>query len=455
MKETRWTKIHWGRFAGWAVLFLIAAWFFSKIYFTLTVFTIAILIAYILNPIVTFVSNIKIPILEKKIPWFLSILVVYFLLIGFLVISGIVLLPSIMDQINNVVADTPTLVAKMQRSLESLEKRYQKFDIPPEFKGRLDEFITRSTEKIGNLIGTLFRTVGTLILNCLSWLLFLLLSMIIALFVLANESKLIRGFFSIIPPDYQDDVRELLDKINNIFGNYVRGNLILMATNGILTYLALLIIPFFIQAGTSAGAFPFYHYALVTSVIAGLTYFIPYLGCSLSVIVALALSYLQLPSLKYSVSIGLIVLLTNQSVDSFLKPKILGEALGVNTLFIVFTAIAGSELLGVWGLLLGIPAGVMIVSIVQFIYNRFLAFPVSEEVISDKKIETGDKVAPIMLEPQLQGTEFAPANGPKDLPISLGKEKFDNIRKEEQKENESQEEGEKGSRENRDNKQIE
>jgi len=142
-----------------------------------------------------------------------------------------------------------------------------------------------------------------------------------------------------------------------------------------------LVIWLFHLAGKETG-FPFFNYALVTSIVAGLTYFIPYLGCSLSVVVGLVLAYLQMAALSYSVCIGLIILLTNQFVDTFIRPKILGDALGVSTLYIIFCAIAGSEVMGVWGLLVGIPLGVMLVSIIRFIYKRFLAFPVSEEIMA-------------------------------------------------------------------------
>ncbi len=412
------TKIYWGRFAGWVVLLGASLWFFIKIYHTIMLFTVAFLIAYILYPLVYFVSNIKLPIIKKKIPWFLSILIVYFLLIGVTIVASGILIPTSVDQINNIIEDIPSLIVKIQNSLNNLEVKYERLKIPNQIKEKIDQFIDSATTKMANLLGSTFNVIGVFLLNLISKILFFILSLVIALFILSNIENLKRGFYSFIPPNYQDDVRDLLAEINKIFGNFLKGNLILILINGTLTYTMLYVVILILRAIFPDADFPFYRYALVTSVIAGATYFIPYLGCSLSVVVGLALAYLQHPTLAYTITIGLIVLLTNQSVDTFIRPKVLGEALGVNTLFIVFSALAGNELLGIWGLIIGIPVGVMLVSIIRFIYNRFLAFPVSEDILEPNKASE--------LTPQLEGTEgtdaFYVEPHTKDKPHSEKKE---------------------------------
>ncbi len=375
------TRIHWGRFAGWAILLLVALWFFSKIVHTITIFILSFLIAYLLYPLAAFINTLYVPGTKRKMEWKYSILVAYFLVVTVVVLVVVILIPTAVEQVDNIVGETPRLASKLQDTFDGMKARYENIDLPVEVKDKIGQFIDSSLAKIGDLIGKTFQTIGSILLSFIQWLFILIITSIIAVFLLMDRENLKRSFYSIIPPKYQDDFRDMLVDINNIFGKYIRGYSLLCVINGMLTYFTLFsLVAIFRTAGYE---FPYFRYALVTSVVAGITYFIPYLGCTLSVIVGLILAYLQLPnSPGYILLIGLTVLVTNQFVDNVFRPKVLGDALGVSNIFIIFAAIAGSEIMGVWGLLVGIPVGVMLTSIIRFIYRRFLSFPVSEEILA-------------------------------------------------------------------------
>lgn len=397
-------KIHWGRFAIWAVLVVIALVLLFKIYHTILAFGLAGLMAYILSPAVRFFAALNIPFTKRKIPWMASIIIVYFLLISITITSGIILIPMAIDQMAGIIEDTPVLISKIQDALKSMEVKYQTLHIPKEVEVGANEFITASISKVGSSLGVVFKSIWELLKNVFSGAVLIIFCMIIALFMLANVEDMMKKFYSYIPPDYQDDVKDLLQEINDIFGSYVRGYSILCIVNGSLTYLTLVAVILILRAipGFAAG-FPVFNYTLVASIVAGATYFIPYLGCSTAVVVGMALAFLQFPSFTYVITIGLIILLTNQFVDRFITPKILGDALGVSTLFIVFAAFAGGELMGVWGMVLGIPVSVMIQSILRFIYKRFLAFPVSEEILAPAHPPQPLPSLEMALHPQKQG----------------------------------------------------
>lgn len=379
-------KIHWHRFVIWAVVLVAAALFLMRIYHTLTIFGLGMLIAYLLSPAVRFFSRLNIPFTQKKLTWFTSIIIVYILLFTFLIIGSTILIPMVIDQINHIVRDTPILVGKVQESLLQIQSGYERLNIPADVEAKLMEFTNSSIAKVGDALGMVFKSVGKVLLGIISWVLFVIFALIIAMFVLFNVDDIKRQFYSYIPPDYQDDIKDLLTEINNIFGAYVRGYSVLCFVNGLFTYIMLMLVPYILRLLPNAGAgFPVFGYSLVVSVVAGITYFIPYLGCSITVVIAMALAFFQLPSFAYVIVLGFTALLTNQFVDRFITPKILGDALGVSTLFIVFAAFAGGELLGVWGMIIGIPSAVMIQSIMRFVYNRFLAFPVSEEILASQE----------------------------------------------------------------------
>ena len=400
-------KIHWGRFAIWAVLVVIAVVLLVKIYHTILAFGLAGLMAYILSPAVRFFAAMNIPFTKKKIPWVASIIIVYVLLAAIAITSSIILIPMAIDQMAAIIEDTPVLIGKIQDSLKSMELKYKTLHIPKEVENGANEFISASISRVGSSLGGVFKSIWELLRNVFSGMVLIIFCLVIALFMLANVEDMMKKFYSYIPPDYQDDVRDLLQEINDIFGGYVRGYSILCIVNGSLTYLTLFTVIMILRAipGFSPG-FPVFSYTLVACIVAGATYFIPYLGCSMAVVVGMALAFLQYPSFAYVITIGLIILLTNQFVDRFITPKILGDALGVSTLFIVFAAFAGGELMGVWGMILGIPVAVMIQSILRFIYKRFLAFPVSEEILAPSHPPTSSSMEMALQHPKHGGGLF-------------------------------------------------
>lgn len=389
------TRIHWDRFVIWAILAIITVVFLVKIYRTLMAFGMAFMLAYLLYPLVFFVSRSTLSFFKKKIPWFASIIIVYTLLFAFLVVSGIIFIPMTIDQIADIVQDTPELAGKVQVSfqtfMDKIEVNYKQLNVPPDIEEKIRGFVAGGTAKIGNTVLILFKTLGNLIVEIIQWVFFILVAMIIAMFILNNIEDIKVRFYSWIPPNYQDDIRDLLSEINKIFGGYIRGYSILCFANGFLTYiLTVIVLGIFNNLPGLSGHFPQFKYNLIVSVIAGITYFIPYLGAVLALVLGVILAFLQVPTLGYVLVIGIVVAVTNQLVDRFLAPKILGDALGVSDLFIVFAGFAGGEILGVWGMIFGIPAAVMIQSILRYLHKRFLAFPVSEEILEGKQPDVSD-----------------------------------------------------------------
>jgi predicted PurR-regulated permease PerM len=393
MKNKNRLRPEWGRYIGWAALIALGIVFMAKIYHTLMLFGLALLIAYLLHPLVTFISRMKIPWSGKKIPRYYSIILVYLLLASLITILGFILIPNATEQIANVIQSMPGIISDAQKTLDNIGGRFESLQVPPEISKRLDEFLSSLTSKIGNFIEAMFIFLYNFLLSLISGVLLVMLSLLIAFFMLSGEDKLKKNFYSLIPTDYQDDIKVLLKEINSIFGKFIRGTTILIFIYGALTYTMFQLVIFIMQFIFTPEAFPMYRFALIASVVAGILSFIPYVGCILIVLVAIILAMIQHSVSGYVITIGLIAFVTNQMVDTLIKPKILGKALGVPTIFVLFSIFAAGEMWGAWGLLIGIPLGVMLIPIIKFYHKRFLAYDLHKEVEEDIKMITEEKNA--------------------------------------------------------------
>ena len=111
-------------------------------------------------------------------------------------------------------------------------------------------------------------------------------------------------------------------------------------------------------------------YALLVSVIVGVTNIIPFFGPFIGAVPS-AIIILMVNPMKCLIFIVLIIVL--QQVDgNIIGPKILGSSIGINGFWVMFSIILGAGLFGFWGMLLGVPVFVVIYTIINNLIVRKL-----------------------------------------------------------------------------------
>jgi predicted PurR-regulated permease PerM len=99
--------------------------------------------------------------------------------------------------------------------------------------------------------------------------------------------------------------------------------------------------------------------------------FIPYVGAATGFILALVRSVLEMKGLGSIMGV-VIVFATVQLFDAVLiTPKILGEKLGLQPLWIIVALMAGGELFGFLGVLLAVPSTGVLKIVVVFFIDRY------------------------------------------------------------------------------------
>ncbi len=174
-------------------------------------------------------------------------------------------------------------------------------------------------------------------------------------YYLLSEEKRLYGFLSnLIPTHKVQKANEVMQKISDKMGGWLRGQLLLMLIVGVMNGVALAIL-----------GVP---YALLLGLWAGLTEFLPYVGPILGAIPGAFLAFSVLGMTKGFIAIA-IYLVVQQIETHFLVPKIMGKALGLSPLFIIFALLIGGKLLGFIGLIIGVP----IAAVLSVIYEEWIA----------------------------------------------------------------------------------
>jgi len=362
----------------WLAVAGLAAWFLSKIRFTLVVFGMAWMIAYLMNGMVVAMEGRRLgPI--RSVGRGMAVGVIYLTLCALLALTGALLFPQVEAQVAKLLELQHT-IANPQDLATLIQSHSEKLlgVVPQEYRATVMERVRSSLDTITAHVGAWLvaglNALAGFFTQMVTGMFVFLSALLISIYILLTWKELGHDFVSCFPTNYRDEVRDLLLKMNAIFGGYLRATIITSAACGAFTLVAVWV--------TGIAFHQPFPYALVIALIAGLTYPIPIFGILASAVAAVVLSFMPTGSLGYGAAVGVAVLIVNGIIDRTLQPKLMGDAIGVSPLFVMFAAAAGGEFLGgVWGMLLGIPLAAMAKALWAWFHGRFLVVHEATQVV--------------------------------------------------------------------------
>lgn len=303
--------------------FLIKIFTFLKK--VLTPFVIAVIISYVLNPIVNILY-------ERKVPRPVAVLLIYAVFITSVTVIMMNFIPMFMKQLKELNEHLPQLGMKAQSMLHSVNRNEL---LPPSVRTGLNQALLKLEQSISTSITSFVNDIGSTIST-------ILVAFIIPflVFYMLKDIKLIeRATLTIVPKKHRRVMIRLMLDIDQALGNYIRGQIIVCVIVGVAAYIGYLLI-----------GMP---YALLFACLVAVFNIIPYLGpffgAAPALIVASTISWKML----------LLVLCVNMSVQilegNVISPQVVGRSLHMHPLVIIFALLIGGELAGIIGLILAVP----------------------------------------------------------------------------------------------------
>jgi len=291
-------------------------------------FVLALLLVYLLAPLVDYLT-------DKKFPRVAATLCAYILLFSIFTLIMLVVIPRLVDAFQEISSQLPQYIEATKEYAASLQEKYRGLRLLLE-REELTDWIFQG---IGALTGKIAQSIA----GVPAGIFLFILSLIVSFYLLKDAKKIRSALINYIPKEYQKKVSEFLTDVDKVLGGYIRGQLIIAAV-----------------VGTSIGIGLFLlriKYAFVLGTVAGVFNVIPYFGVVISIIPALSLGLLKDP---FSAWIFLWVILlfigVNQVEMYFLAPRILGREVRLHPVAIIFAIVVGGAALGMLGVLLAIPA---------------------------------------------------------------------------------------------------
>ena len=352
-------------FATCLIFFFINfSWFWGvlgTITSILTPFFIGFLIAYILNFPYKFLYTKafkKMGTKHKgllKVRKALSLIITYvglFAIIGALI--GL-LIPQIISNMSNLISKFPTYISSAQETINSWAEAISKMDLP--FAKNIDfdnvgndivKFLTGSQDLTKTVLDWLQGFLG----NFASGLYNAFMGIIISVYFLIYKEQLCRQVkrlaVAFIPIKYLPKIYEIVDITDTKCGRFLVGDILDSALIGLIMFVVLTIF-----------GFP---YASVIAVLVGVSNIIPFFGPFIGAIPSALILLLEDP--WWCIWFIVIQCIVQQLDGNVLKPKIVGNQVGLSSFWVLFSVIVGGALFGIPGFILGTPIYAVIYSLV-------------------------------------------------------------------------------------------
>jgi predicted PurR-regulated permease PerM len=351
---------------AWTGVALLILWLAGHVIQTLLLLTLAALLAYALAPAVRF--------LERVMPRFLAILIVYLIVLGvlsallYLIVStAIIQAVSLSDYVRFL------LTPGKGGQLTPLEQAVRSFGISQsQIASARDQVVASIEGFAGSVVPLLTGLVGAV--------LDVVLVAVLSIYLLADGARVSDWLRRNMPDQQQGRMRLLLDTLQRIVGGYIRGQLLLCGLVGVL-----------VGVGMQLIGVP---YALLLGVLAFVLEFIPVLGTLVSGTICILLALTK--GWVFALIVLVYFVVVHVIEGDVVGPRIVGKAIGLHPVVSLAALIAGAELFGIKGALFALPVAGVLQALLVAIWTGWRATHPKE--FQRAKDDVAEKVEDIVAE---------------------------------------------------------
>lgn len=321
----------------------VVLWFFYLEREILTPFVLAGIFAYVFNPVVNFLSH------KIQFPRALSVVIIYFFLIGAIVVLGMFLSGRILEE-------SSQLSLYIREIAEATNKQIQ--NLPDWMQPTVKDAVVSMQKSTIFSPQYLFSLFPQALSRFVSFLLFLFTGF----FFLKDGGIMIQRLLALIPNDFKFDVDILFQKINAVLNGYLRGQLFMVFLVTFVLFIALSILGV--------------RFSLILAIFSGLAEIVPIVGpivaTSIAAIVALfgGVVHFGFTPIQGAAVVIVVYTVVRQLQDYFIIPYVMGKITKLHPFLILFSVIAGEHLFGALGLVLGVPIAAVIRILLEYSLDK-------------------------------------------------------------------------------------
>lgn len=338
-------------------------------------------IAFVLNVPLRFFEKYlgKVIIDKQNVLRFTGIILSYALAIGIIVFVIMTVIPEMVNTVKSLNQGFPQFIDQLDGWLKGLAKNYpditdyiSKLEVnwPSIVERVLGVLQSGVTNVLSSTLGVATSVIGVLTT--------IMLGVIFSIYILAQKEKLGTQFrkilYAYLPQGKADRITEIGHLTSRTFTGFISGQCMEALLFGLLCYIGMLIFNF--------------PYAISISVLIGFTTLIPVLGAFIGTGLGALLILVTNPIKALWFVVFIIVL---QQIDEhFMYPRVVGNSVGLPSLWVMIAVTLGGSLMGLFGMLVFVP----LVSVLYALFRESVYGRLKKKAVPEAKyIESvGEKI---------------------------------------------------------------
>ena len=322
----------------------------------LSPFILGVALAYIMALIANPIEKMFPDTMPKKNKRIYSSLIAMFVFLLLVTVFVVVLIPPITASVTQLIELINRIANDASGTFENITENLNltpgiENTLYEMFRNSINTIVTFTREQIPRIIASTITGVRSLV-N-------FVIGIVVAIYVLLDREILIdqvsRLAKALLPTKYFDILSKVVNLTDVKLGSFISGKVISSAIIGVICFILMSIMKM--------------NYAVLIAFVIGITNIIPIFGPWVGAIPSIFILLISDPIQSvYMLAIILIVQFLDSNV---IGPRILGESVGLSSLWIMFATILGGSFFGFTGLILGVPFfAVFYFLLKEFVDNR-------------------------------------------------------------------------------------
>ena len=360
------------------IFVLVALWNFELVFDGIQ-FLWSVILPFVVGGVIAFIANIPMTFLEekifgkvrkkkgkkgdlfKKLARPLSLILTWFLIIGIIAVVALVVVPELGQTILGLGKTIQDFVPEVQKwAIDLFQDNEEIVKAISDINFKWDELLGKMVDFLRNGAGSVLDTTMEAAKNIISGVITFFIAFVFSIYVLLQKEKLgeqvKKLMCAFMPEDWRNIFLALGTVVNKSFTNFFTGQCLEAVILGLmfLVVMAIFRLP----------------YALLISVLIAFTALIPMFGAFIGCGVGALLIFMISP---VKALIFIIVFLVLQQVEgNFIYPYVVGNSVGLPSIWVLVAVTVGASLMGVAGMLIFIPLMSVVYTLLRGIVNRRL-----------------------------------------------------------------------------------
>jgi predicted PurR-regulated permease PerM len=305
-------------------------------------FLVAMIISYMLNPIVNMLH-------DRKVPRTAAVLLIYAVFISVSVVILMNVIPMFMNQVEELNEHMPDLTMRAQSMVDHFNNNNV---LPGSVRDGINKSITSMEKQVEERIADFLNNIGAVV----NVLFIAMIVPFLAFYMMKDLDVFERAALKYVPRGSRKHVVRLMKDIDTALGSYIRGQLIVSLSIGILAYIGYWII-----------GMP---YPLLMAGFVALFDIIPYLGPFFGAFPAMLMA--TTISWKMVLFVVLVNMICQNLESNVISPQIVGKTMRMHPLTIILVLLVGGQLAGIVGMILAVPLYAAMKVVVQHVSAYYI-----------------------------------------------------------------------------------